>query len=204
LKSPIQSNRRRIQSSSSLLPPTSSPNILYLSAFCFNPPLHSLPIQILTIFFPGPTNLQLPPYYTIITTVSMDPPPASEGIQNVDMAEAGDAPAERRESISQRSEDSQTAADFIRDQMQLEADAREALPYVRSSILFLLHATYKILTVSPTYRALRTVPNNLVLYDRMSSPASHAIPLQLTPYMAPSILRASAIPVQSNATASTS
>ncbi|KAK5660145.1 hypothetical protein OQA88_13614 [Cercophora sp. LCS_1] len=35
----------------------------------------------------------------------------------------------RTESISQRSEESQTAADFIRDQMQLEADAREALPY---------------------------------------------------------------------------
>ncbi|KAI1283863.1 putative zinc finger in N-recognin-domain-containing protein [Xylaria sp. FL0933] len=35
----------------------------------------------------------------------------------------------RRDSLSQRSEDSQTAADFIRDQMQLEADAREALPY---------------------------------------------------------------------------
>lgn len=41
----------------------------------------------------------------------------------------------RRESMSQRSEDSQTAADFIRDQMQLEADAREALPYV--CVLFL-------------------------------------------------------------------
>ncbi|KAI0420741.1 hypothetical protein F5X98DRAFT_16758 [Xylaria grammica] len=35
----------------------------------------------------------------------------------------------RRDSMSQKSEDSQTAADFIRDQMQLEADAREALPY---------------------------------------------------------------------------
>ncbi|KAK4448227.1 protein mlo2 [Podospora aff. communis PSN243] len=35
----------------------------------------------------------------------------------------------RSDSISQQSETSQTAADFIRDQMQLEADAREALPY---------------------------------------------------------------------------
>ncbi|TPX13352.1 uncharacterized protein E0L32_006325 [Thyridium curvatum] len=35
----------------------------------------------------------------------------------------------RRGSSSQHSDDSQTAADFIRDQMQLEADAREALPY---------------------------------------------------------------------------
>ncbi|KAI0134787.1 putative zinc finger in N-recognin-domain-containing protein [Xylariales sp. AK1849] len=42
---------------------------------------------------------------------------------------ASDAPRERHESSSQRSEESQTAADFIRDQMQLEADAREALPY---------------------------------------------------------------------------
>lgn len=38
-------------------------------------------------------------------------------------------PKERRQSSSAQSEDSQTAADFIRDQMQLEADAREALPY---------------------------------------------------------------------------
>ncbi|KAI0018613.1 putative zinc finger in N-recognin-domain-containing protein [Xylariomycetidae sp. FL0641] len=38
-------------------------------------------------------------------------------------------PRPRRESSSQQSEDSQTAADFLRDQMQLEADAREALPY---------------------------------------------------------------------------
>ncbi|KAJ2903541.1 hypothetical protein MKZ38_009666 [Zalerion maritima] len=35
----------------------------------------------------------------------------------------------RKSSFSGQSEDSQTAADFIRDQMQLEADAREALPY---------------------------------------------------------------------------
>ncbi|KAI0114439.1 hypothetical protein GGR51DRAFT_546565 [Nemania sp. FL0031] len=40
-----------------------------------------------------------------------------------------DAPSSRRDSMSQQSEGSQTAADFIRDQMQLEADAREALPY---------------------------------------------------------------------------
>ena len=72
----------------------------------------------------------------------MDPPPAPEAAtgaadvapdtnkitNNNGDAEAGSRP--RRESLSQRSEDSQTAADFIRDQMQLEADAREALPYV--------------------------------------------------------------------------
>ncbi|KAI1494153.1 hypothetical protein F5X96DRAFT_618401 [Biscogniauxia mediterranea] len=39
-------------------------------------------------------------------------------------------PRPRRQSnSSHQSDDSQTAADFIRDQMQLEADAREALPY---------------------------------------------------------------------------
>ncbi|OIW28988.1 hypothetical protein CONLIGDRAFT_543168, partial [Coniochaeta ligniaria NRRL 30616] len=38
-------------------------------------------------------------------------------------------PKARRQSSSAQSEDSQTAADFIRNQMQLEADAREALPY---------------------------------------------------------------------------
>ncbi|KAI0389174.1 hypothetical protein F5Y17DRAFT_142286 [Xylariaceae sp. FL0594] len=42
---------------------------------------------------------------------------------------ANDLQNSRRDSMSQESEDSQTAADFIRDQMQLEADAREALPY---------------------------------------------------------------------------
>lgn len=44
----------------------------------------------------------------------------------------GSAPAPtkaRRQSDSAQSQSSQTAADFIRDQMQLEADAREALPY---------------------------------------------------------------------------
>ncbi|KAI1270434.1 hypothetical protein F5Y18DRAFT_13025 [Xylariaceae sp. FL1019] len=65
----------------------------------------------------------------------MDPPPpptvhdatdgddANQGSDNVVTISS------RRDSISQKSEDSQTAADFIRDQMQLEADAREALPY---------------------------------------------------------------------------
>ncbi|KAI0399572.1 hypothetical protein F4802DRAFT_32849 [Xylaria palmicola] len=64
----------------------------------------------------------------------MDPPPVPVGSQG-DAAETGasndDASPShpRRGSESQKSEDSQTAADFIRDQMQLEADAREALPY---------------------------------------------------------------------------
>ncbi|KAF1973345.1 hypothetical protein BU23DRAFT_533466 [Bimuria novae-zelandiae CBS 107.79] len=38
-------------------------------------------------------------------------------------------PKPRTSSISQASEDSQTAADFIKEQLSLEAEAREALPY---------------------------------------------------------------------------
>ncbi|KAI8964336.1 putative zinc finger in N-recognin-domain-containing protein [Daldinia sp. FL1419] len=41
----------------------------------------------------------------------------------------GNSSRARTQSLSQQSDDSQTAADFIRDQLQLEADAREALPY---------------------------------------------------------------------------
>ncbi|KAL2118596.1 hypothetical protein VTJ04DRAFT_8256 [Mycothermus thermophilus] len=45
----------------------------------------------------------------------------------------GDAPVarskSRSDSISNKSDDSQTAADFLREQMQLEAEAREVLPY---------------------------------------------------------------------------
>ncbi|KAI1495914.1 putative zinc finger in N-recognin-domain-containing protein [Biscogniauxia marginata] len=64
----------------------------------------------------------------------MDPPSAPEASHNAVEPGVYDAPHNenprpRRESSSQRSDDSQTAADFIRDQMQLEADAREALPY---------------------------------------------------------------------------
>lgn len=62
--------------------------------------------------------------------MKMDPPaaPESQNSQNATVTDAREAP-QRRQSMSQQSEDSQTAADFIRDQMQLEADAREALPY---------------------------------------------------------------------------
>ncbi|KXX81965.1 Protein mlo2 [Madurella mycetomatis] len=60
----------------------------------------------------------------------MDSPPAPQASA---IESAGAPPATRTkarsESISQRSDDSHTAAEFIRDQMQLEADAREALPY---------------------------------------------------------------------------
>lgn len=63
--------------------------------------------------------------------MSTEPPPPSAGAaEQAGNATMTEAAHDRRESISQRSEDSQTAADFIRDQMQLEADAREALPYV--------------------------------------------------------------------------
>ncbi|KAL2128100.1 hypothetical protein VTI74DRAFT_9730 [Chaetomium olivicolor] len=53
------------------------------------------------------------------------PPAASNEVADAPVART----KARSESISQKSDDSQTAADFIRNQMQLEADAREALPY---------------------------------------------------------------------------
>ncbi|KAK0720835.1 putative zinc finger in N-recognin-domain-containing protein [Lasiosphaeris hirsuta] len=62
----------------------------------------------------------------------MDPPPPVEQPSN-GSGESEDTLATRTktrsDSISQQSDTSQTAAEFIRDQMQLEADAREALPY---------------------------------------------------------------------------
>ncbi|KAF6839040.1 Protein mlo2 [Colletotrichum plurivorum] len=66
----------------------------------------------------------------------MDPPPPSsaasgDAIENAPAPTTAPAPkTSRSESFSsQKSNNSQTAAEFIRDQMQLEADAREALPY---------------------------------------------------------------------------
>lgn len=41
----------------------------------------------------------------------------------------------RRDSESHASQDSQTAEEFINSQLQLEEDAREALPYVCNRIL---------------------------------------------------------------------
>ncbi|KAK1579545.1 putative zinc finger in N-recognin-domain-containing protein [Colletotrichum navitas] len=63
--------------------------------------------------------------------MSMEPPPPPAAAGDVDVAVPTGAPkAARSESFSShKSNDSQTAAEFIRDQMQLEADAREALPY---------------------------------------------------------------------------
>ncbi|PFH56461.1 hypothetical protein XA68_16475 [Ophiocordyceps unilateralis] len=51
--------------------------------------------------------------------MSDPPPPAANGHTGLS----------RSNSFSQQSDDSQTAADFLRDQELLEADAREALPY---------------------------------------------------------------------------
>ncbi|KUI55466.1 Protein mlo2 [Cytospora mali] len=58
----------------------------------------------------------------------MDPPPAPVAETN-DANQVAPTTSTRRESTSQQSDGSQTAAEIIRDQMQLEADAREALPY---------------------------------------------------------------------------
>ncbi|KAM7196528.1 protein mlo2 [Naviculisporaceae sp. PSN 640] len=61
----------------------------------------------------------------------MDPPPAPQPSNGV--SEGQDLPVAptktRTESFSNRSDDSRTAADFLREQERLEADAREALPY---------------------------------------------------------------------------
>ncbi|KAI1136225.1 putative zinc finger in N-recognin-domain-containing protein [Hypoxylon sp. FL0543] len=58
----------------------------------------------------------------------MDPPPVASASQEATEASSNKS-RPRTQSLSQQSDDSQTAADFIRDQLQLEADAREALPY---------------------------------------------------------------------------
>ncbi|KAI1421184.1 hypothetical protein F5Y12DRAFT_45131 [Xylaria sp. FL1777] len=66
---------------------------------------------------------------------SPPPPPSPRGAvgshdaAGLDNTSSNNVSLPRRDSMSQESEASQTAADFIRDQMQLEADAREALPY---------------------------------------------------------------------------
>ncbi|KAH6690313.1 putative zinc finger in N-recognin-domain-containing protein [Plectosphaerella plurivora] len=87
--------------------------------------------------------------------MSTDPPPPSQQSD----ASTGDAtavaPSHARSASfsSQKSNDSQTAADFIRDQMQLEADAREALPYSIENCTKLLgplrQAVFACLTCTP-------------------------------------------------------
>ncbi|KAI0470653.1 putative zinc finger in N-recognin-domain-containing protein [Xylariaceae sp. FL0804] len=57
----------------------------------------------------------------------MDPPPVP--VASASEPEVSNAERPRTESFSQQSDTSQTAAEFIREQMQLEADAREAMPY---------------------------------------------------------------------------
>ncbi|KAK3392163.1 putative zinc finger in N-recognin-domain-containing protein [Sordaria brevicollis] len=63
----------------------------------------------------------------------MEPQPAQQPAEATQDGHEAPAPPAltkaRTESFSAKSDNSQTAADFIRDQMQLEADAREALPY---------------------------------------------------------------------------
>ncbi|KAI1770685.1 putative zinc finger in N-recognin-domain-containing protein [Hypoxylon cercidicola] len=61
--------------------------------------------------------------------MTMDPPPVSNDSHDALGTVDGTATQSRTNSFSQQSDNSQTAADFIRDQLQLEADAREALPY---------------------------------------------------------------------------
>ncbi|KAH6682928.1 metaphase-anaphase transition protein-like protein mlo2 [Halenospora varia] len=58
----------------------------------------------------------------------MDPPPAPEP-SSTEAQGSQPGGASRTQSFSQRSDDSHTAAEFIDNQLQLEADAREALPY---------------------------------------------------------------------------
>ncbi|KAI0155368.1 putative zinc finger in N-recognin-domain-containing protein [Hypoxylon sp. FL1284] len=61
--------------------------------------------------------------------MTMDPPSASTEPRDASGTVDGTAAQSRTNSFSQQSDNSQTAAEFIRDQLQLEADAREALPY---------------------------------------------------------------------------
>ncbi|RSL54139.1 hypothetical protein CEP53_007533 [Fusarium sp. AF-6] len=81
--------------------------------------------------------------------MSTDPPSASAPAQD---APQQAAPA-RKDSFSAKSEDSQTAAEFIRTQEALEADAREALPYSIESCTKILgplrQAVFACLTCNP-------------------------------------------------------
>ncbi|KAI1767337.1 putative zinc finger in N-recognin-domain-containing protein [Hypoxylon sp. FL1150] len=61
--------------------------------------------------------------------MTADPVSVSNDSHDASGTVDGNATQSRTNSFSQQSDDSQTAADFIRDQLQLEADAREALPY---------------------------------------------------------------------------
>ncbi|KAK7722577.1 hypothetical protein SLS64_001114 [Diaporthe eres] len=79
--------------------------------------------------------------------------PAVENAGASDTEQAAPATLTRRDSTSQRSDNSQTAADILREQEQLEADAREALPYSISNCTKDLGAlrqnVYSCLTCNP-------------------------------------------------------
>ncbi|PKS07496.1 hypothetical protein jhhlp_006100 [Lomentospora prolificans] len=82
----------------------------------------------------------------------MDPPSHPSQAGNTPASEP--SPAIRRaDSVSAQSQDSQTAADFLRDQMQLEADAREAMPYTFDSCTNMLgplkQSVFSCLTCNP-------------------------------------------------------
>ncbi|CAM1501163.1 Fc.00g103250.m01.CDS01 [Cosmosporella sp. VM-42] len=59
--------------------------------------------------------------------MSMDPPPAPTAVE--ELPQSAPKRSDSFSNTSQKSGDSQTAAEFLRDQEILEADAREALPY---------------------------------------------------------------------------
>ncbi|ROV94570.1 hypothetical protein VMCG_08141 [Cytospora schulzeri] len=87
----------------------------------------------------------------------MDPVPApvaeTTGANDANQV-AAPTIAARRGSTSQQSDGSQTAADILRDQMQLEADAREALPYsienCTKDLGALRQSVFSCLTCNPT------------------------------------------------------
>ncbi|RFU33352.1 hypothetical protein B7463_g2994, partial [Scytalidium lignicola] len=59
----------------------------------------------------------------------MDPPPLPHTDSNETTITGSSAPARTQSFSSQTSDDSHTAAEFIKSQLELEAEAREALPY---------------------------------------------------------------------------
>lgn len=123
----------------------------------------------------------------------MDPPPAPQASPGA--ATPAQPTKPRSESFSQKSDTSQTAAEynptipytaltryadtpdsFIRDQMQLEADAREALPYVRHNAPPCYPLISSNANMAP--RVSRIAPNHLVPFARVSSPVSPATPVR--------------------------
>ncbi|KAK1688724.1 putative zinc finger in N-recognin-domain-containing protein [Colletotrichum godetiae] len=85
--------------------------------------------------------------------MSMDPPPPPAPAGDADVPVVAPKTTRSESFSSQKSTDSQTAAEFIRDQMQLEADAREALPYSIESCTKILgslrQSVFACLTCNP-------------------------------------------------------